>query len=518
MSIVTIVQARAESTRLPGKIFKSILGKPMLAHMLERVKRAQKINSVVLATTDKSEDDATAAIGERSGVTVFRGSESNVLDRFYRAASAARAETVVRLTGDCPLVDPAVLDEVVERYLAQNVDYTHTPVNYPEGLDTEVFSFSALERAHKEARLPSEREHVTPYIRNHPELFRLDEKWRNGKGNHSAMHWSVDTKQNFEFISRIFEKLFPRNEKFNKDDVLALLEREPELLAINKDGTGYEGYEKSKREDAIVGKLVLGTVELGMPYGLDKDIPQPSEDKSFEILDTAYKAGIETFDTASGYGSAEEVLGRWIKTRGLKGKVRVISKGAGRGDVEMSLKHLGLEVLDGYLLHNAKGSFEELQEARRAGLVEHIGASVYEPEEVQPEYEYVQAPLNALDRRFENLAGCTFFARSPFLQGLLLQDTAEVPPHLADARPYIEKFSDIARRFNLSRLQAALLFTLHAHPNARVVFGVKTMSQLKEILSAARVELPSSFIEAVRALSLAPKAIINPSVWNTRMQ
>lgn len=238
------------STRLPGKILKPILGEPMLARMLERVKRAKKLDTVVVATTDKPEDDATAALVKKCGVQVFRGSEKDVLDRFYRAAKEAGADTVLRLTGDCPLMDPAVIDRVVAHFQEAkgSISYSSTPNNYPEGLDTEIFTFAALEEAAREAKLPSEREHVTPYIKNHPECF-VSDSWREGEGDHGVMHWSVDTQADFDFVTKVFEQLHPINPSFNKDDVLSLLVQHPEFLEINRGGTGYEGLAKSLEED-----------------------------------------------------------------------------------------------------------------------------------------------------------------------------------------------------------------------------------------------------------------------------
>lgn len=245
-----IIQARMGSTRLPGKILMPILDEPMLARMIERVKRAQKIDAVVVATTDRDEDDPTAALGALCGVSVFRGSEKDVLDRFYNAAKESGADTVMRLTGDCPLMDPAVIDTVVEHFEAAQgrIHYTSTPRNYPEGLDTEIFPFSALKEAAENAALPSEREHVTPYIKNHPERFTC-ETWEEGKDDHSSMHWSVDTRADFDFVTKIFEQLYPHNPGFSKDDVLVLLSKHPEYLEINKGGTGYEGLAKSLKED-----------------------------------------------------------------------------------------------------------------------------------------------------------------------------------------------------------------------------------------------------------------------------
>jgi spore coat polysaccharide biosynthesis protein SpsF len=246
--IVLIVQARVGSTRLPGKALRTILGKPMLGRQLERLKGAKRVDAFVVATTDRPEDDAIAVIAKSAGFEVFRGSERDVLDRFYKAAKKIKADVVVRVTGDCPLHDPDLVDMVVGRFLDSGANYAKTPDNYPEGLDTEVFSFAALEAAWKEGALPSEREHVTPFIRNRPERFKVD-AWRDGDFDHSACHWSVDTERDFTFIEAIYQELYKEGTMFHMKDVLGLLERRPELLDINKGGTGYEGLEKSKKED-----------------------------------------------------------------------------------------------------------------------------------------------------------------------------------------------------------------------------------------------------------------------------
>jgi len=250
--VVLIVQARLGSTRLPGKILRPLLGKLMLEWELERLKKAKRVDEFVLATTNKTEDDAVVGVGERAEFTCFRGNENDVLDRYYHAAKEAKADVVVRVTGDCPLHDPEVVDRVVEHFFDSGADYAKTPENYPEGLDTEVFSFKALEDSWKEAKLPSEREHVTLFIRNHPERFRID-SWRTGAFDHSSYHWSVDTEADFRFVESVYENL-GGDTMFHMNDVLALLEREPKLQEINKGGTGYEGLEKSLRDDELLKK------------------------------------------------------------------------------------------------------------------------------------------------------------------------------------------------------------------------------------------------------------------------
>jgi spore coat polysaccharide biosynthesis protein SpsF len=250
---IAIIQARTGSTRLPGKVLKPILGRPMLELMFERVKRAKSLDAIIVATTDKQADDPIAELADRCGTNVFRGSEEDVLDRCYRAAKEAIAEastTIVCLTGDCPLHDPDVIDAAVKHFNdAKDVfAFSGTPGNYPEGLDTDIFAFSALEEAQANAKLHSEREHMAQYFFNHPERFHTL-PWTAGVRNDSQMHWSVDTEKDFEFITKIFEHLYPVNSSFNKDDVLALLAQHPEFLEINKGGTGYEGLAKSLKID-----------------------------------------------------------------------------------------------------------------------------------------------------------------------------------------------------------------------------------------------------------------------------
>jgi spore coat polysaccharide biosynthesis protein SpsF (cytidylyltransferase family) len=249
MKTVCVIQARMGATRLPGKVLMPIVGKPMLAHQLERDLWSHKLDALVVATTDKPEDEAVAALAAQCGVAVYRGSESDVLDRYYQAAKQAGADVVVRVTGDCPLHYGDIIDETVEHFMSANVDYARSREDYPEGLDTEICTFAALERAWKEAKLPSEREHVTPYIYTHPELFVCDSTEILAKRDSHGMHWSVDTKQDFAFVTKIFEALYPTNPKFIQEDVFTVLKEHPEWLEINKDQTGYEGYAKSLEED-----------------------------------------------------------------------------------------------------------------------------------------------------------------------------------------------------------------------------------------------------------------------------
>lgn len=235
LRIILIVQARMGSTRLPGKIFKEILEKPLLAYELERLRKVKKANTIVIATTNKPIDNAVVDFCHMEQVPLFRGSEDDVLDRYYQAAKSFDADVVVRVTGDCPLIDPKIIDETIDFYLKTypNYDYVTNTLErtYPRGLDVEVFSFDALKKAAQDATLPAEREHVTPYIYTHPDLFSLGNITLTP--NESHHRWTVDTEEDFLLISHILTALYPTNPDFHMHDVLNLLKQHPEWIRIN---------------------------------------------------------------------------------------------------------------------------------------------------------------------------------------------------------------------------------------------------------------------------------------------
>ncbi|QQG46245.1 MAG: glycosyltransferase family protein [Candidatus Niyogibacteria bacterium] len=249
--IAAIIQARLGSSRLPGKVLKNICGKPMLEHLLERVKRAKSLDKIIVATTEKPEDGAVAELAKNYGVEFFRGSEKDVLDRYYQTAKKFSVTHIVRLTGDCPLMDPEIINEVVNFYV-QNLDkYDYVsnvhPPTYPDGMDVEAFSIDVLEKSRQEAELPSEREHVTAYIGNHPEIFRAcNVKY---KTDVSGIRLTVDNREDFAVMSSVFRELYAKNENFNLDDILNLYKENPEIFSANSRIKRNEGYAKSVRED-----------------------------------------------------------------------------------------------------------------------------------------------------------------------------------------------------------------------------------------------------------------------------
>jgi glutamate-1-semialdehyde 2,1-aminomutase len=230
---VAIVQARMGSTRLPDKVLRPILGTPMIELLLERLRRARELDEIVLATSDSPGDDPLAAHAQLLGTTVFRGSERDVLDRYHAAATGAHADIVVRVTGDCPLVDPGLVDEAVRAFRGAGVDYASNvdPPTYPDGLDIEVFSVEALRAAWTEAQRPEQREHVTPYLREPGSRFRVL-RLRNTE-DLSGERWTVDEAADLEVIGAVFRHFSPRRD-FSWLEVLQLLRQQPGLFSTNR--------------------------------------------------------------------------------------------------------------------------------------------------------------------------------------------------------------------------------------------------------------------------------------------
>lgn len=227
--ILAILQARTSSTRLPGKVLLPLCGKPMILRQVERILRSKMIDHLVVATSVDSSDNPLVAVCQEAGIPFRRGSLNDVLDRFWESAKDSGADHVVRLTGDCPLCDPEVIDQLVQFHLSHGFDYTSNidPPTYPDGLDVEVFRVSCLHQAWKEASLYSEREHVTPYIRKHGDLF-LCGNLRNDK-DLSFHRWTVDEPADYAFALLVYENLYENNPNFGTNDVLNLLEIHPEF-------------------------------------------------------------------------------------------------------------------------------------------------------------------------------------------------------------------------------------------------------------------------------------------------
>lgn len=233
MSIVAVVQARMSSTRLPGKVLKDLGGAPILDWVVERLRRARSLDGIVIATTTNPADDPIVERARSLGVDVFRGSEEDVLDRYWEAVERTDAQAVVRVTSDCPFVDPALVDRVVEVLREQDVDYASNildPRTFPRGLDVEAFTREVLDEAAREATRPSWREHVTPFFYRQPDRFGLAGVWH--EADCSDERWTVDTPEDLRLLRKMAERVQGRD--FGWEEALDVVERHPELRSINR--------------------------------------------------------------------------------------------------------------------------------------------------------------------------------------------------------------------------------------------------------------------------------------------
>lgn len=250
-----LVQARIGSSRLPGKVLADVQGQPMIERVLRRVQAVQRLDRVILVTTrDLADDPLVQRLGQLGGIDLFRGSTEDVLDRYTQAALFYGVKVIVRITGDCPLVDPALIDQALSIYLKGDFDFVSTAYptpSFPDGLDVEVFPSDILQEAWRYARLRSEREHVTPYIWKNPQRFRL--KSIVHPQDLSALRWTVDEEKDLQFVREVYRLLENRGLNiFGMNDVLDLLKSHPELVEINAGIRRNEGYEKSLKMDRRV--------------------------------------------------------------------------------------------------------------------------------------------------------------------------------------------------------------------------------------------------------------------------
>jgi len=247
--IIAIVQARMTSTRLPQKVLKNLAGRPVVSQVFNQLSFSKLLTDLLLATSLDSSDDPLEKWAVENGFKFFRGDLKNVLKRFYDAAKQNNADVIVRITADCPLIDPGVVDKVIEGFLGGKYDYFSNvnPPTFPDGLDTEVFSFTALEKAFLEAEMQSEIEHVTPYIRNHPDIFRI--------GNYSSLQdyskfrWTLDNIEDYEFLKILYKNLYKENNFIRWQDVIEFIKNHSNILKLNAHLERNEGYIKSLNED-----------------------------------------------------------------------------------------------------------------------------------------------------------------------------------------------------------------------------------------------------------------------------
>lgn len=255
--IYAIIQARMGSTRLPGKVMMDLCGIPVIEHVVNRLEKSNLIDKIIIATSTDSNNQPIIDFCKSNQIAYFVGNEDDVLDRYYKAAidnNLKDDDIIIRITSDCPLIDPFVVDKVIEEHILNNNDYTTNVLDctYPDGLDCEVFNFSALKDTWINANLSSQREHVTLYIRDNPDRFKLGNV--KNEIDLSDLRWTLDEKEDFIFINEVYKNLFRKDSFFTMNDIVELLNDKPELLEINSEFIRNEGLIKSLNEDVDLGR------------------------------------------------------------------------------------------------------------------------------------------------------------------------------------------------------------------------------------------------------------------------
>jgi spore coat polysaccharide biosynthesis protein SpsF len=245
-----IIQARTDSKRFPNKVTQNILNKPVITHVIERCKRIRNCDVVALATTGRQIDDCLATISMSSDIEIYRGEVDDVLNRYHGCAKKLGLTNIVRITGDCPLIDIDISSKVVKKFLDSNYDYIRTGLTYPDGVNTEIFSFDSLQRISAAATLQSEREHVTPYLWKHPDKFKILSL--ESEDDLSNFRFTVDHLDDLLFIRKIYAKLYQRNPFFGLNMILDMLRDDSHLLRKMPKWQRYEGYNKSLSNDTTL--------------------------------------------------------------------------------------------------------------------------------------------------------------------------------------------------------------------------------------------------------------------------
>lgn len=523
------------STRLPGKVMMHAAGRPMLGHQTARLRQVRNASALVVATSTGPEDDIVADYCAAQGIDVVRGSLDDVLSRYVKAAQVCSADVIVRVTGDCPLIDPAIVDEVISTWLAAPSQrrYASNAVvrSYPRGMDVEVFSRALLDEADRAAVTRYDREHVTPWIRR--VLADTD-----GIVNVAApermdtYRLTLDYPSDYDNIKALLESELP-------DTTLASqMQRAREL---DLDLVEAEWQRREHGNGCLLGRIGLGAAQFGMHYGRFNVHGKPSDEAVAAILHAARGFGLSAIDTAHLYGESEAALGRCsAQLRGFQVVTKtprfdselITAEDAQRvrAAFEQSLRDLRQPAIEGLLVHHAPDLLvaggERLYEAmlalKEAGLVKSIGVSVYSgeiAEQINAKFpmDMVQLPMNVLDQRplasgalaRLSAAGVRVQVRSAFLQGLLLADPAGLAPFFAAAQPALEQFHAAARTAQVSPAHAALHFLLGIPEIDRVIVGVESLAQLEQLFA----DFPAAPSIDYAQFGIDVPDILNPAVW-----
>jgi spore coat polysaccharide biosynthesis protein SpsF (cytidylyltransferase family)/aryl-alcohol dehydrogenase-like predicted oxidoreductase len=544
-----IVQARLSSSRLPGKSLLPLKGIPVAA--LCALRAANRGGETVVATSTDSSDNVLVGKLAEYSIKVVRGPLDDVLERFVLAAADLEAsDLVVRLTADNVFPDGEFVEQLVREFRSAKIDYlgTNSPADgLPYGLSAEVFTVRILREAAREARDPGEREHVTPWIRQHGKcrfvsgaMFRLAHRY-------DHLRCTIDSLEDYVRLAGLFDA-------FNSDPVTAGWRELVEKLAHAPNAPAFRIPFKVNDGGKCVGVLSLGTAQLGMPYGAANRTGQPSHDEATRIIHAAIDQGVTCIDTARAYGAAESRIGAALGA-GYRGRATVVTKldtmatladGSSEADaaratdasVLRSCRELGVRHVDVLMLHRwvhrtqFRGAiWRRLLELREEGVIGALGASVYSPAEAiealgDGNIRHIQLPYNVVDWRWDSgpfpearqkRPDVNIHARSVYLQGILVSEASTWPKGLATPDDWIGRLDRAVKDLEREgRADLCMAYATGAPWVSTVVVGAETEQQLRDNLSLT-MRPPLGVDERHHVQSLlkgAPERLLNPSMWS----
>jgi spore coat polysaccharide biosynthesis protein SpsF len=518
---IAFIQARENSNRLPKKVLREIIGKPVLEHVFERVSLSKLIDKTIVLTGDEASNKGIISLCMRKNFEFFSGADEDVLLRFNQAIDKfgfSDDDIIIRITADCPLIDSKIIDLAIQNHIESGLSYSSTSLEnlLPDGLDVELIKVALLKEINVLANDPVDREHVTKYIYSINTKYEIN--YIRFAKQFPNIRLTLDYEEDFEVIENIYSELAPNNPRFDINDIEKLLNTNPKLFKMNMHYERNIGLKISEENREFVtrsfARICIGTATLGMNYGIMNKSGQFRVDDFTKVLDEADKLVIEFIDTAKQYGRSETLLANLIDSR--KKEYNIIGKFSGQknypkkqsniliDEAIKSLDSLGIKSFYAYLLHDTSDMYdekilEELRSLKGSGRTKYIGVSIYSNDEAlyaldHNDIDLIQVKFNLFDQTLEEIdffslaekKGKKVFIRSIFLQGVLLSDISNLPDKLSGLKKYLIKLDELADKFSLNRMYIALFFVLMKPSIDGVIIGIDNFEQFIQIVNTIK--------------------------------
>jgi spore coat polysaccharide biosynthesis protein SpsF len=546
---IALIQARENSNRLPKKVLLPLQNSTVLEHVHKRVSLATMVDKIVIVTGNHVNNKNIINLCLENDFLYFSGSDEDVLNRYVEAANefdCKEEDNIIRITADCPLIDPFIIDQTIRLHLDSNADYTSNTLHeqYPDGMDCEVTKFRVLKHAEQFATVAMYREHVTKFIYDNSQQFKISQL--TPEITYPEMRLTLDHAEDYELIQYIMTTLSKVKPYFSLDDIVELYFKDDKPFKMNINIIRNEGLAITQSTAEFVKssfeRIVLGTANLGMSYGVANQSGEQDLSNFRDIIKLSKKNGISMIDTAYGYGNAEYKLGLLSDDIDehfeIYSKVNSHSKSSLtksqeiESQVHESLGRLNQNSIYCYYLHDPEDMYvnevlDKLIELKSNGLFEKIGVSVYTKQHAMDALEIgqvdvIQVKYNLLDRELEEIGfferaeslNKEIMIRSVFLQGVLINQKV-INDKFATLNQTISEIDMISRDYSLTRMDLALFYVLSNKHIKGIILGFDNLEQFEEIISSIkRIKPNDSLLDKLKSLKLDfDKKILNPTNW-----